>query len=400
MKQKLIPQQKLTIAPRYNASFKNSLTILSFSADQLQDYLYQLSCENESMMFHSTADSDAFLNYDYSLPSLYDTVMEQLRFGNESYDEDICEYLIFQLDSNGYFRSTDIFQHPLFSKESIEKHLNLLRTCEPYGCFAFSLKQCLQLQCLHHDEPIAKIAYQCCEYLNEIVNREFDYVCKQCQISLEQLQQAFAFIQTLNPKPASGFASFASYATPEFKLEIVGTTIQIEPIDAEYQFSFDSSQITSSDYTKQQRKQFDSIMNAIQKRNSTLLMIMQTICEKQKDFFLYGKPLVQLTLQEVADNCGLHVSTISRAIQNKSFELNRRYIMMRQMFVRSGTVYSDGVIKELLKQLIQQENKKHPYSDEKLSKLLAKQNIKISRRTIAKYRQQCHIPNASQRKSI
>ena len=111
----------------------------------------------------------------------------------------------------------------------------------------------------------------------------------------------------------------------------------------------------------------------------TLLQIMNEICHVQKDFFIHHGELKHLTLEMVAEKCGLAISTISRAITHKSFEFNNQYYSIKEMFIHSGTfIKNDKAIKKEITQIIEKENKLKPYSDEKIRKLLEEKDIYIS----------------------
>lgn len=403
MKQQLIPKTKLTFTKKYNSSFKKSLDILSFNNEELHFFLKKMENENSFFTYSNPYfDHEAFLNYDQHNETLYDVVMEQIRFNYELIDEEIYEYIIFQLDSNGYFKNKDFLTHPYYSKAQIEQALKQLRTCEPYGCFAFSLQDCLQLQCIQYQHEIAKKAYLCCNYLEEIVSKKITYVCEKTHLTEDEIMQAFQFIQTLNPKPAANYSVQSTFLSCEFSIRVIDKKIEITQLGNDFQLAFDLEDSDNNEalfqYIAKQRNEYQNLMNAIAKRNTTMLMIMQLVCEKQKGFFLYHNPLNTLTLQEIANECNLHISTISRAIQNKSFEFENRYYALRKMFNHSGTNLSEQEIKNEIKALIDNENKTKPLSDEKVKKLLNKKNIQISRRTVQKYREQCGIKNSSLRK--
>lgn len=403
MKQQLIPKHKLLLTKKYNNIFKDYLNILSLNNDELILFLKEFSNENTFFEYKETIDKDIYLNYVQNSTSLYDVLIEQIRMSNKLYNQECCEYLIFQLDSNGYFKNKDFYNHPFYSKEEIDYHINLLQNCEPYGCFTNNLKECLQLQCLHSNDKRAEIAYKLCNYLEEIVSNKLDIIINELNLSKEEIFDSFHFIQTLNPKPAANFAVQAIYTSVEFKIEIIDQKIQISLQQEDFNLIFDpdntNENLEIQEYIKKQKHQYKQIINAIKKRNTTLLLIMQAICEHQKDFFLNHGHLNHLTMQEIANTCDLHVSTVSRAIQNKAFEFENQFYSLKKMFTHSGTNVSEQEIKSKIVQYIKNENSRRPLSDEKIRLKLLKENIEISRRTVQKYREQCHIPNASKRKT-
>ncbi len=128
----------------------------------------------------------------------------------------------------------------------------------------------------------------------------------------------------------------------------------------------------------------------------TLIQIMSVLCTIQKDYLLENKPLQYCTLETVGKQCHLHSSTISRAIRQKSFEYKNRYYPISSLFSHS----SEAILKQKIRDIINKEDPSHPYSDEKIRKLLNEKDIYLSRRTIQKYREQMDIKNSIQRKIV
>lgn len=405
MKQQLIPQQKLDIKQKFNHQVQNSLNILSFNNEELKIYLQEQMNTMPFLNFAKEPEIENFLNYNQHQESLYDKLMEQIPYVQPPLNQDICDFLIFQLDSNGYFRQseTELLQSSPFTKLQTLSTLHALQTLEPYGCFAFNLAHCLQLQCIRHSSIVSQNATILCNYLEDIIKQKYAYIESKTSLCKEDILEAFKFIQTLNPKPAANYANFAPYAQPEFKISInADRHIQIESNHSDLELVFDVQNEFEGkefqEFVKKQRASANSLIQAIQKRNTTLLQIMQIICEKQKDFFLNDGCLQPLTLEMVAKECGLHISTISRAIMNKSFEFNHRYYLLKTMFKRSGIHSSETFIKQRIHYYIDHEDKQNPYSDEKLRKLLLSENIKVARRTISKYREDELLSCSNERK--
>lgn len=408
MKQTILPKLDLSLKQSLHASNVKSLQILSCSNDELRVFLNETVHQNPFLHYHSkdVIDSDAFLSYAQEGPSLYDEIMRQAETSRYQIDQKVCEYLIFQLDSNGYFQtdlSTLIKQSP-FTKEQIKRHLIILRSFEPHGLFAFSLKQCLKIQCHYSSEPASETAILLCEHLEELALHHYESIMDACDISLDELEEGYDFIKTLHPKPGANYQKNTSYMQPEFKVEVIDDHIHIQHLFDDLALSFqslegDHQRSEVSEYLKKQRQQALEIMSSIKRRNMTLLLIMQYICEIQKDFFLHQGSLHHLTLEMIAKNCGFHISTISRALANKSFEFHQRYYSLSSMLSHGG--YQDHSIKaiqEEIKSIIEHEDKNKPYSDERIRLLLQEKNIHISRRAVTKYRENCFIYNSSKRK--
>lgn len=171
-----------------------------------------------------------------------------------------------------------------------------------------------------------------------------------------------------------------------------------EWINQNYSIQFDDMNNLTKEL-RALRNEAKQLLNIVQKRNVTLLQIMDTLCHIQKDFFISNSPLNYCTLEMVAKECGLHASTISRAINQKGFEFNNKYYPIKHLFCHAGfKEITSEQIKQRIKYLIQLEDKTKPFSDESIKKALAKEKINISRRAITKYREQLLIPCASKRK--
>lgn len=406
MKQSLIPKPELKQKNNFNRSRNESLKILSLSHEELNVYLQEQMNQNPFLhIAQGDQDGDAFLSYDHSEESLYDVILKQLQMLTVRYDQELCEILISQLDSNGYFKPSrkELFTVCGCSEAELTYHLHLLHTLEPYGAFAFDLKDCLQIQCRQSEAPASETAFILCDYLEELALRRLDRVLAKTQLTLEELQEGFRFIQSCNPKPAANYAKDTMYMMPEFRIEVVDEEIVIQRLhdDVSVQLDMEETAIGNemTAYLRAQREQVKTIISSVAKRNMTLLQVMNCICEVQKDFFIKRAPLQHFTLEMAAKRCGLHISTISRAVANKSFEFENRYYSMKKMFTSGGASgISQDELKKRIVSIIDKEDKKHPYSDEEIRRLLEKDGIHISRRAVAKYREACFIFNSSKRK--
>lgn len=405
MKQKLLPKLDLKQKNTYNTLKANSLKVLSLSTNEMIQYFREYAQYNPSFGFVSNqeSDADAFLQYDTSQPSLYDEIIKQLSFYD--YDPELIDSFFSEIDSNGYFKKdyASLKSENKVSQAQFDAHLSLLRNCEPYGCFAFSLKDCLQLQCLHSDSLKKDLAYQLCEHLEDAALRRFDKIADILQVNEDEIVEAFHFIQTLNPKPASSYSTLSTYLSAEFIIEVNQQTIDIKMTEDDFHLELNEFESENKEYQAFMKKQLSEarqMMAAYEKRKLTLMMIMKAICEIQKDFFLTHKPLVHCTLEMVAKKTGLHISTVSRAISQKSCEFEHQYYPLKYFFVSGGSCsHTKKEIKEAILEILKNEKKDHPYSDMKIKKELEKKGIVIARRTVAKYREQLYLFNSSQRRN-
>ncbi|MDF9837425.1 MULTISPECIES: LacI family DNA-binding transcriptional regulator [unclassified Breznakia] len=404
MKQQLKLKQQLKQTKAFNTSKAASLKILELNNDELFTYIKSQISNSPFLGFSSSRDedSDAFLNYDHTQLSLYDEIMDQLRFSKENPDINICEIFLANLDSNGYFKpsKTDLRMMIPTDDKEYKRNLTILRKCEPYGCFAFTLEECLKLQFILSPKKISHSALLLCDYLEEIATSNLDGIKAHTKLDEETILDAISFIKTLNPKPAANYSSEAQYANPEFKISVEHEQIKIQLLNDDlkvYVNEEDSSEMKT--IMKEQRAQVNMLMNYLQRRNVTLTQIMQSICDIQKEFFLYHKDLKKCTLKMIADNVGVSISTVSRALSNKSCEFENKYYLLNSFLSSGGSEeHSQNHIKKRIKEMIEQEDKTNPLSDEQLRLMLEEEGIHIARRTVAKYRDSNFIFSSSKRK--
>lgn len=328
--------------------------------------------------------------------------MEQLHLSRNTVDERICEYLINELDSNGFFRVShkQLLKQAPFDPAKIDKALVILRRFEPHGIFVFNLEDCLKIQCLLSKDKRKKNAIKICDHLEAIALHHYDEIANATGLDETVIKETISFIQTLNPKPASIFANNAAYLDPEFKIKVSGDKIEISLLNSDLKLSFDASDDPNiQEYINKQRQEYKQLVSSLQKRNLTLMQIMECLCEIQRGFFIDHEPVTRCTMEMISQHCGISISTISRALSNKSFEFENHYYALKLLLSHGGnTKFSDKAIKEKIKDFIICEDKHHPLSDETIRKMLEDEGIVISRRAVAKYREALLIFNSSKRK--
>lgn len=395
MKQNITIKPELKIKQAFNSQKEQSLKILSYNTKDLKEYLFKQSQTNPFLTY--TAEADAFLEYDHSTQSLYDKIETELKNTNQTIPEDLYQYLISQLDSNGYFKSTPSISS--YSEKQLQQAIYILQRTEPYGCFCRNLKESLIVQCELSENPASETGTILCDYLEDLAQHNYENIMHGTDLTLDEIDEGFHFIQTLNPKPAANYSTDAPILQAEIKVMYDGD-FHFEWINQNYSIQFDDMNNLTKEL-RALRNEAKQLLNIVQKRNVTLLQIMDTLCHIQKDFFISNSPLNYCTLEMVAKECGLHASTISRAINQKGFEFNNKYYPIKHLFCHTGfKEITSEQIKQRIKYLIQLEDKTKPLSDESIKKALAKEKINISRRAITKYREQLLIPCASKRKSM
>lgn len=337
----------------------------------------------------------------------------------------IGEYIIYNLRDDGYLDSevtvqaiAEIFE---IAPETVEKVLKLIQRFDPPGIAARNLQECLVVQLEvrngngQHAIPL-RILKEC---YNDFVNRRFEKVAETLDISLDQVKEAMAEINKLNPKPGEGYSDAKqNYIIPDFYVE----TVDDEPVVSLNEYKLPGLRISnvyknmlrqpkklSRDERKFLKDKVDSakwFIKAIRQRQVTMQKTMEAIVEKQRDFFLHGpehiKPMI---MKDVAEKIEMDISTVSRVCKGKYvhtdygvFEL--KYFFNEGMETEEGEDMSTLRIKDRLKEIIAAENPRKPYSDDKLADILNREGIPIARRTVAKYREQLDIPVARLRRNI
>ena len=281
---------------------------------------------------------------------------------------------------------------------------------------AENLAQCLelQLQRIHAQGPVLDIVR---DHLEALAKRHYRAIASKLSISVEEVQQAERMIRELEPRPGAPFEQpgQVQYILPDVFLEEEDGVLVAKlrggerpPIQVS---SYYRTLLKQSDdrevktYLTEKLRQADGVLRALEQRDSTLRRCAQCIANWQREFFREGPRMLRpMRLADVAQELGLHESTISRAVREKYLQCSRGVYPMSYFFSRSATTQTGGAevgaaaAKALLGRLVEREDKEHPMSDQKLCEAMAELGCPISRRTVAKYREDLNIPSASGRK--
>ncbi len=329
------------------------------------------------------------------------------------------EYLIGNLDANGYLQG-EPFEHARHlgvTLEEIWQALSLIQSFDPPGVGACSLEDCLLLQLRQLPTVPPDVEKIVARYLQELAAGKYRLVARKLGITMQELQDALSFIRRLNPKPGACFGdgTAVGYITPD---------IIVEKIDGQYVVSSGDRiprLVVNSFYRSMLRHNKDEnvrgfikknlegaqwFIKSIEHRQKVIHQVAMEIVRVQEPFLEQGlHHLKPLTLKAVAAVVGVHESTVSRATTNKYMQTPRGLYPMKFFFPGSiggdaGMLYANAGIKQTLRELIEVENTAIPLSDQQLAEQLRKKGIKISRRTVAKYREELQIPPSFRRRSI
>jgi len=328
-------------------------------------------------------------------------------------------YIIESLDENGYMTLSkrEIAEKFNVPREKVEEVLHIIHGFDPAGVGAKNLKECLLIQLEHigrTDELIRKVIN---DYLEDFAANRLGAIAKELGVTVQEIQEIGDLIRRLEPKPGRQFASQTAtrYIIPD---------VSVEKADGEYVVIINESGtprlMISSYYEKllaesekdpNLSKYLSSRLNAavwliksIQQRKQTIYNVVSAVVKYQKEFFDNGpKYLKTLTLKQIADEIGIHESTVSRSINGKYMQTPRGVFEIKYFFTsgisnKSGEGISSKSIKTFIREIVDSENHKHPYSDQDMVEMLSQRGIDISRRTVAKYRDEMNILSSSKRK--
>ena len=302
----------------------------------------------------------------------------------------------------------------------IESALTVVQQLEPAGVGARDLRECLllQLNTLEVNGQARIDAIQIVdEYFSLLSHRDLAQIKKHSGLDSARLTDALGIIRDLDPRPAATmFAGPATYVVPdvvaskfrdEWLVELNAdrrSNLGLSPSYRTY-LSADSNN-EDSIYFRQRYREAKWFLQSLKQRNETIVRVCREIVRHQRDFFESGIQYMKpLTLRQVADTLDLHESTISRATNQKFMQSPQglhelKYFFSSQLETESGENFSSTAIQAQIRELIEQEPKGKPVSDQKISDHFKSRGIHVARRTVAKYREQMHIPPSSQRKSI
>lgn len=394
-----------------------------------EDFNWESYLEN----FRSTPNLPVYRGGDDELPSyentltqpanLTDHLLWQLKMSDMlDREKVIAEMIIWNLNEDGYLQTTieEIAQKESFEPHEIEAVLYKVQEFDPIGVAARDLKECLLVQIYdlkEEDELLERIVEN---HLQDLEKKNYLAITKALGLTMEEVVRRIKIIEELEPKPGRAFGGTPShYIIPDIYVIKRGEEyvvmlnedglpkLKISPF---YKNLLDEKAAAEGAQTKEyvQTKLRSAVwlIRSIHQRQRTIYKVTESIVRQQQDFFEKGiaflKPMV---LRDVANDIGMHESTISRVTTNKYVHTPRGIFELKFFFnsgisrVHGADVASESV-KEKVRAIVATENPAHPYSDQKIVELLLKDNINIARRTVAKYREMLGILPSSKRKKV
>ncbi|WP_234572810.1 RNA polymerase factor sigma-54 [Rhodohalobacter sp. 614A] len=411
--------------------------------------------EYDGMNYSSPSGGGGAIDEDWKdLPNPYhETLLEELEQQVSLLDLDdeemlIADQILGSLDEDGYFRreidavvDNIAFNHGrLVNKEKVEKVRKQIQKLEPVGIASRDLRDCLLCQIRHSDadDEIRELAIKLLENEWEAFEKKhFEKLKSRLNVGNEELKEVFDLIKGMNPRPggvSNPDTDNQQYIEPDFEVYYEPSEEEGKQDEGEFVIRLSQRNIPplriSPDYKMmwenlkkkkgKPKKGEDSearkfikdkvesaqwFIDSIKQRHNTLMKTMRTIVALQEDFFKHGEGLKPMILKDVAERINMDISTVSRVVNGKYVQTNfgvyeLKYFFSEGLETESGEDVSSREVKNILADVIQNENKKKPYSDQALTEILKEKGYKVARRTVSKYRENLQIPVARLRKQI
>ena len=368
-------------------------------------------------------DAPTFEQFLTRAPSLAEHLEWQLHMSTidaELVDPAVC--VIGNLNADGRLNATNEEMAAMenVSEDVIEKARQAVMRLDPVGCGARDVKECLlvQLEVLGETDRLASKLIS--EHFADLQQHKLPHLSKQIGVEVEVLLEELQFIRTLDPYPGRRYSSEEPILiSPEIYIEkldedddeyVIYFADDGSPrlrVSAQYQqmLSQGVSNETKSFIREKMRSAVDLLRN-IEHRRQTIYKVVESIVQRQKDFLDHGVQHIKpMMLKDIAEDIGMHLSTVSRVVNRKYAHTPQGVIELRRFFTE-GMMNEDGeeistrIIKLQIKKLIEEEDSHNPITDDQVVKILAKDGIKLSRRTVAKYRDQMQIPGSRERRAV
>ncbi len=402
--------------PRENESERNVDKELETLMASYGDYYYEgrdlsVSDEDGKRGFIENTAAEA--------ESMSTNLLRQLSLSiNNPTDYKIGEWIISEIDWRGYFPSTvEAGAEKLgVPPEEVERVLKVIHTFTPAGIGARDLRECLliQLKSTYSDQPLLQDIVS--DHLEQLAKKQYPKIAQALKVSVQEVQDMAAVISKLEPLPGRYFGNRdVIYIVPDVIVKKVDNDyvvyinddgmpkLRISPFYRKLLKDYHDNPQTK-EYIRDKLRAAQWLVKNIQQRKETIQKVAENIVHVQRDFFDKGVAhLKPLTLKEIAERIGMHESTVSRVTTNKYME-SPRGIFELKYFFSSGIESADGEatsstsVKDMIRTLIENENKRKPLSDQKITELLNRRGLNIARRTAAKYREELGILSSKYRR--
>jgi RNA polymerase sigma-54 factor len=375
---------------------------------------------------------DAMANMLARPESLVDYLAHQLSwFDVSDAVRKMAERIIYSLDSNGYLKSPledllpqlppdrngDAQSHRAMQMQIAEEALRVVQRLDPPGCGARTLKECLMLQLIPGMPDYEELKTLISNHLEDLENNRLPQIAKKTGWTIEKIQEVWHELRKLKPKPGSDFtATTAPSVTPDvfvdrneagkYEVRLEDGQLPSLYISPYYRklLRDEGTNAETREYIKRKINSAQWLIESIEQRRSTLTRVSQAIVDHQNKFLDDGPDHIEpLKMQQIADKVGVHVTTVSRAVDDKWIQTPRGIFPLKRFFV-GGTTAADGEevawdrVRIKLQEIIDNEDKTKPLSDDAIVEELGKAGITVARRTVTKYRKAMNIPSSRGRR--
>lgn len=393
---------------------KLSLNVLEMSSMDLEKFIEKefsknplLEIDFSSKNYSSKGDdSEESSPFDFisEEKNLIDFLEEQLGFLKISKEmRFLCTFIVNNLDKRGFLTVTreELKSACGFPLKDIDKAIEIVKSLEPIGIGAKNLEECLIIQLHKKNINDQKLEYIITHFMQELASSKYDIICSKLNITEEYVVEYLKIIRSLNPFPSRGFymGDTIRYIEPDAEIKNIGGKYVVVMSEKNIPKLKLKSLENAQEISGEMKNYFNSannIIRCIEKRQLTLKSILDIILEKQYEYFSnpQGK-LNSLTLKDVSSILKIHDSTVSRAVKNKYILTERGMKRVKDMFIIDNKKL---FVKEKIEELILNEDRYTPLHDNEIALLLEKENLKIARRTVVKYREELGIKPAHKRK--
>ena len=385
---------------------------------EFQDYL-DPGYRTQEIEYKDDAPSfEQFLSHEESLSEHLEWQLHMQDIGEKVLEVSIS--VIGNLDADGRLTATidELVQICHCNEETVEKARRIVMALEPVGCGALDVKECLLAQLESDGEGESLAAELVRDHLEDLQPHRLQHLAKDTGRDIHELDEEINKIRILDPYPGRKYASEDSiFVAPE---------VYVEKIEGEYVIYFtddgsprlrisptyhqligqpDTTKETK-DFIKEKVRSAVDLLRNIEHRRQTIYRVVECIVQRQREFLDNGVAFIKpMMLKDVAEDIGMHLSTISRVVNRKYAHTPQGVIELRRFFSEGmmneeGEEVSTRILKLRIKKMVEEEDSKKPMTDEQIAKVLSKEGVKLSRRTVAKYRDQMNIPGSRERKTV
>jgi RNA polymerase sigma-54 factor len=385
---------------------------------EFQDYL-DPGYKTQELEFKEDAPSfDQFLSKSATLTEHLEWQLNLQQISEHLENVAVC--IVGNLNDDGRLMTSneEIAQMCACSPEYVEKARQVVLQLDPVGCGARNVNECLHAQLVANGEGESLAADLVINHLEDLQPHRLQHLAKETGIDLSVLNEEINKIRILDPYPGRRYSSEEPiYVSPEVYIEkiedeyVVYFTDDGSPrlrISPTYQKMIGQESTTKEekDFIKDKVRSAVDLLRNIEHRRQTIYRVVECIIDRQREFLDKGVQFIKpMMLKDIAEDIGMHLSTISRVVNRKYAHTPQGVIELRRFF-SEGMLNEDGeevstrILKLRIKKMIEEEDTRKPYTDDQIVKLLSKEGVKLSRRTIAKYRDQMQIPGSRERKTV